>query len=106
MNQTQKYLVFGFIVVILTIISMVAITYKHNHPLFLTEPNYKPYQDSILAFKNNIKVLQIKEDSLAHVDSTLQVVKNKITQQYYEKVKHISIASTQQLDSIITVELR
>ena len=105
MTNSTKYFIGGFILLLITVVIMMGVKYHQDHPNLFTEPNYKPYQDSIIMYKKNFNLLQHKEDSLAHVDSALTIVKNQITQQYYEKVKHIKLASTHQLDSIIRSEL-
>jgi hypothetical protein len=103
MTQAQKYLILGFTVLIITVVGMIAL---RSHTTLFSTPNYKPYQDSIARYKLDIKKIQFKEDSLAKVDSALVVVKNQLTKQYYEKLKHITILNNQQLDSLIKSELR
>lgn len=104
LSQTSKYVIVGISTITIAVLVCLGVDYARNHPEIFTKPNYKPYQDSIKAYKVQISKLQFKEDSLTKLDNNLQAVKNKITQQYYEKIKHVKLASTAQLDSIITSE--
>jgi len=104
MSNLNKYLIVALIALVLGV--FLHVEYPNFHHYLIKEPDYKPFNDSIKKYRDEIKSHQIRIDSLTDVNDSLIQLKNKTNIIYREKLVFIYTANIDELDSIIRTNLK
>ena len=104
MSNLNKYLIVAIIALALGV--FLHVEYPSIHHYLIKEPDYKPFNDSIKKYRNEIKIHQLVIDSLKSANDSLIDIKNKTNIIYREKLVFIYTANIDELDSIIRSNLK